>query len=248
MYGYFEIQSRIGITKHMGGLTATRRLLERCHIDDTKCVLVVGSGSGVSAIKIAQLTQSRVVGIDLSDAMIKCAKEQLASDIEFIVGDAEDIQFPDNTFDAVLSESVTAFTDREKSLPEYSRVLKRGGYLGLNEVTWLVSPTAEIIKYALTVTEGLNPTDQDGWVASMQRAGFTELSVEAGPLKKFEQFIGELRMNGPQIPKVFSSFFSAYLSDREYRQSIHHLARASLKMPRGFLQAFGCGLYVGKKE
>lgn len=248
MYGYFDLQAKIGITKHMGGLTATRKLLQWCHIDDCKYVLVVGSGSGISAVKIAQLTRCKVVGIDLSAEMVKCAKEQHSSGIQFMLGDAEDIPFPDNTFDAVLSESVTAFTDREKSLGEYFRVLKKGGYLGLNEVTWLVQPTAAITEYARTVTGGLNPTDKKDWLASMQKAGFTSIDAEAGPLKKFEQFVGELQMNGSRMPEIFVSFFSDYLSDREFRKSIHHLASAAMKIPRGFLQAFGCGLYVGKKE
>lgn len=77
--------------------------------------------------------------------MVSCANEKLASGTRFMVGDAENIPFPDNTFDAVLSESVTAFTDKGKSLPEYFRVLKSGGYLGLNEITWLVQPADEIV-------------------------------------------------------------------------------------------------------
>jgi hypothetical protein len=49
MYDYFEIQSKIGITKHVGGLEATRKLLKWCKVDDSDYVLVVGSGNGVSA-------------------------------------------------------------------------------------------------------------------------------------------------------------------------------------------------------
>ena len=247
MYGYFEIQARIGVTKHLGGLIATRKLLERCHVDASTYLLVVGSGSGISAVKIAQLTRCRAVGIDVSPEMVRRAQESSGSDMEFMVGDAEDIPFPDNTFDAVLSESVTAFTDRTKSLPEYFRVLKPGGYLGLNEVTWLVPPTDEITAYARNVTGGLNPEDKDGWLASMENAGFTDISAEVGALRKFEQAIGELQMNGGRMHRIFARFVSAYLWDREYRKSMHQLAIESLRIPKGFLQAFGGGLYTGKK-
>ena len=51
MYSYFEIQSKIGITKHMGGMEATRELLKKCKVGKTDYVLVVGSGNGVSAVK-----------------------------------------------------------------------------------------------------------------------------------------------------------------------------------------------------
>jgi purine-nucleoside phosphorylase len=56
MYGYFEIQAKIGITKHMGGMEATRKLLKMCGVDKADYVLVVGSGNGVSAIKIYKMT------------------------------------------------------------------------------------------------------------------------------------------------------------------------------------------------
>jgi arsenite methyltransferase len=56
MYGYFEIQAKIGITKHMGGMEATRKLLKMCGVDNTDYVLIVGSGNGVSAIKIYKMT------------------------------------------------------------------------------------------------------------------------------------------------------------------------------------------------
>jgi arsenite methyltransferase len=247
MYGYFEIQARIGITKHLGGLIATRKLLEKCHVDDSKYVLIVGSGSGISAVKIAQLTRCRAVGIDLSAEMVRRAQENNGSGIEFMVGNAEDIPFPDNTFDAVLSESVTAFTDRAKSLPEYFRVLKPDGYLGLNEVTWLVPPTDEITAYARNVTGGLNPEGKDGWLTSMEKAGFADISADVGPLRKYEQALGELQMNGGQMHKIFARFVSAYLSDGEYRRSMHQLAIDALRIPKGFLQAFGGGLYTGKK-
>ncbi len=168
--------------------------------------------------------------------------------MEFKVGNAEDISFPDNTFDAVLSESVTAFTDRGKSLVEYFRVLKPGGYLGMNEVTWLKQPTAEITDYAQNVTGGLNPVEKNEWLASIEKAGFADISVEAGPIRTFDQFVGELQLNGARIPRIFANFFSVYFSDREYRKSIHHLSIAAMKIPRGFLKTFGGGLYTGKKE
>jgi len=245
MYGYFEIQSTIGITKHLGGLTATKILLERCQVDESKYVLVVGSGSGRSAFKMVQMTQCKIVGIDLSAEMVNCAKEK--GDIEFMVGDAEDIPFPDNTFDAVLSESVTAFTDKVKSLQEYFRVLKPGGYLGLNEITWLEQPSAETMEYAQNVMGGMNPSDQAGWFASIEQAGFSNIIVEAGPLKKFEQFMGELQMNGALLPKIFANFISVYLSDSVFRKSIHQFSIAAVKLPRGFLKSFGGGLYTGQK-
>jgi ubiquinone/menaquinone biosynthesis C-methylase UbiE len=88
-----------------------------------------------------------VVGIDLSPDMVKSAQEKVEEGMEFMVGDAKTIPFPDNTFNVVISESVTVFTHKNISLSEYYRVLKKGGYLGLNEVTWLMKPTPEMTDY-----------------------------------------------------------------------------------------------------
>lgn len=60
MYGYFEIQAKVGITKHIGGLKATRRLLELCQVEKSDQVLVVGSGKGVSALGYRSLPVARL--------------------------------------------------------------------------------------------------------------------------------------------------------------------------------------------
>jgi len=133
MYDFFGLQAKIGVTKHIGGLKATRYLIEHCNIDDSKYMLVVGCGNGTSAIKIAKLTGCRIAGIDISKTMVELANEKLENivldRIKFKVGDTENISFPDNTFDVVISESVTAFTDRRKALSEYQRVLKKDPFI-----------------------------------------------------------------------------------------------------------------------
>ena len=51
---YFEIQADFGITKHLGGLRATRELAELCHMEKGKSVLVVGCGIGATACYLAE--------------------------------------------------------------------------------------------------------------------------------------------------------------------------------------------------
>lgn len=247
MYDYFGIQAKIGITKHVGGLKATKYLLEHCNVDDSKYVLVVGSGNGTSTIKIARLTRCKVVGIDISDEMVKSANEKIEQGVEFRVGDAENIPFPDNTFDAVISESVTAFTDKSKALAEYRRVLKKGGYLGLNEVTWLEKLPTEVTGYALRVMGGLETETEKGWLSLLRKVKFREVSGESFPMRKLEQLIGEVQMQGFDIFKIWGRFFYFYFTDREYMKSVHKMAKDALKMPKGLMNYFGYGLYIAVK-
>ena len=47
------MQASWGLTKHMGGLEATRKLIEACHIDKDSYVLEVGCGVGITACYLA---------------------------------------------------------------------------------------------------------------------------------------------------------------------------------------------------
>lgn len=251
MYDFFDLQAKIGVTKHIGGLKATRYLIEHCNIDDSKYVLVVGCGNGTSAIKIARLSGGRIVGIDISKAMVELANEKLEDIVlertEFKVGDAENIPFSDNTFDVVISESVTAFTDRRKALSEYQRVLKKDGYLGLNEATWLKKPTTEMADYATRAMGGLETETKEGWVSLLRKAQFREVTGESYSMTKFENAVGELQMQGFNLFKSLGRFFYFYFADEGYRGSLHKMAKKTFKMPKGFMSYLGYGLYTARK-
>jgi SAM-dependent methyltransferase len=246
MYGYFEIQAKIGITKHMGGLQATRRLLELCQVKKSHQVLVVGSGNGVSAIRIQEFTDRRVTGIDRSRDMVERAREKQNPHVEFKVGDAENLNFPDENFDVVLSESVTGFTDKARSLSEYYRVLKTGGYIGLNEVTWLLNPSSEIEDYYQKVM-GVNPETKEGWVSLLDKAGFSDVESSVHTINYRQQVVGDLELQSMDFFRIWGRFFRLYFKDPQYRRSVHRLSRAARHMPPGFNHYFGYGLYAGIK-
>ena len=247
MYGYFEIQAKIGLTKHIGGIRSTKELISKCNINSSSYILVIGSGNGTSSVKIREISGCRIVGIDISKDMVSSAKEKEREGVKFMLGNAEKIPFPDSTFDAVISESVTAFTDKKKSISEYFRVLKKGGYLGLNEVTWLNEPNDRIKDFAIKVVGGLVPEIKKGWIDLIKKQGFNDISERVSRMKKFEQFAGEIQMQGTDFLKIWGKFFKLYFCDREYRKSVNKMAVDAVKMPRGFIRNFGYGIYVGRK-
>lgn len=249
MYGYFEIQAKIGITKHMGGMEATRKLLKMCGVDNKDYVLIVGSGNGVSAIKIHKMTGCRVLGIDISEDMVLRAQEKLELQdrgVEFQVGDAEKLDFPECTFDVVISESVTGFTDKNRSICEYYRVLKSGGYVGLNEVTWLLDPFPGLDGYCRRVM-GLVAETKEGWLYSIDKAGFKDVKVSTHALSQWKQVRSDLELQSMDFFRIWGRFFKLYFKEPEYRRSVHSLAWEALHIPRGFNRYFGYGIYVGRK-
>ena len=97
-------------------------------------ILDVGAGTGFLSLILAEMGYD-VVGVDLSEEMIRKAKEKAADrgvelKIKFKVGDAEAIPFESGVFDAIVNRAVLwSLPEPKKALDEWKRVLKPGGKL-----------------------------------------------------------------------------------------------------------------------
>ena len=95
-------------------------------------ILDVGTGAGYFAVLLS-IEGHEVCGIDLTPAMIDEAKslaEDLKRSISFQVMDAQNLEFPDETFDVVIARNLTwTLPDPKKAYGEWLRVLKNGGLL-----------------------------------------------------------------------------------------------------------------------
>lgn len=98
-------------------------------------ILEVGVGTGISLPYYAGT--SRIVGIDLSEPMLRKARARV-DELELpnveglLVMDAQRMAFPDNAFDVIVAQLVvTTVPDPEAALDEFMRVLKPGGEIVL---------------------------------------------------------------------------------------------------------------------
>ena len=93
-------------------------------------VLEYGCGTGSHSLEIAR-RGGLVTGIDISEMGISKAQARaeaaLVQGAEYLVMDAEEMEFEDHTFDLVIGEGILHHLDLEKSYSEISRVLKPGG-------------------------------------------------------------------------------------------------------------------------
>lgn len=97
-----------------------------------KAVLEVGSGRGGGADYLAaRLEPQSYHGIDLSDRAVRFSQEQHSRPgLKFSQGNAEALDFPDQSFDAVINlESSHCYPRMSKFLEEVNRVLRPQGYL-----------------------------------------------------------------------------------------------------------------------
>lgn len=95
--------------------------------------LDIATGTGWTARRLAA-HGADVIGVDLGASVIEAAKI-LGSSIDFRIGDAEALEFENESFDAVTSTFGIMFAVRpEDAAGELTRVCKKGGRIGL--LTW----------------------------------------------------------------------------------------------------------------
>src|SRR5512136_1012353 len=100
---FLDMQADVGVTKHIGGFEATNELLSLCHIDDAREVLNVGCGIGVGSAYIARKHGCHVVGVDVSERMVKWSRrrareEKVERKVEFRTADILDLPFEKDCF------------------------------------------------------------------------------------------------------------------------------------------------------
>jgi SAM-dependent methyltransferase len=117
-----------------------------------------------------------VLGVYLVEKMVEqsraMAQERGVEDlVEFRTADARDLPFADDLFDVVITESVIMFfEDKLPALAEYKRVARPGGYVGMTEMAWLVTPSS-MMKDSFKSMVAAYPLDATGWKEVLEQAG-----------------------------------------------------------------------------
>ena len=102
-------------------------------------VLDIACGTGNTAL-MARARGAMVTGLDLTPELLAVARTRAADvgygDITWKEGDAENLSFPDSTFDVVVSSCGLMFApDQQKEADEVARVTKRGGRIAIQAWT-----------------------------------------------------------------------------------------------------------------
>lgn len=105
-----------------GGLATTMKVLEHVTLPPGSKILDVGSGIGGHSFIMAELFQSHVHGIDLSNNMMEVAKRHLESRpnlknrIKFEIKDCTTCSFEENSFDLIYSRDALLHIERKDQL------------------------------------------------------------------------------------------------------------------------------------
>src|SRR5271157_800678 len=113
-------------------------------------VLDLGCGAGFDTLLAAQMVgpNGKVIGVDVTPQMIVKARNNAESlglmNVEFVLGEIEDLPIPDASFDLVISNGVfNLCPDKPRVLSEVFQVLKPGGRLQMADILLELHVTPE---------------------------------------------------------------------------------------------------------
>lgn len=169
-------------------------------LKEGETVLDLGSGAGFDAfLAVAKVGETgRVIGVDMTDEMLKKARENAKKagfdNVEFRKGDIEDLPVKDEEVDVVISNCVINLApDKEKVFKETYRVLKSGGRLMVSDVV-LTKPLPEEIKNDEELLSGCvsGAILKKDYISLLEKTGFKEIKIwkeTSGFLKDYTESI-----------------------------------------------------------
>jgi tocopherol O-methyltransferase len=147
-HGYYGVDGKQQKERRQAQIDLIEEVLKWSGVKDAENILDVGCGIGGSSLHLAKKFNAQATGITLSPVQAsranqRAAEASLGSSCQFLVANAQEMPFADDSFDLVWSlESGEHMPDKTKFLQECYRVLKPGGTLIM--VTWCHRDTTKV--------------------------------------------------------------------------------------------------------
>jgi demethylmenaquinone methyltransferase/2-methoxy-6-polyprenyl-1,4-benzoquinol methylase len=145
-----------------------RFLVSRIEAGPDDTVLDVATGTGAVASDLLRTKGCSVVGLDQSADMLAEARRRLPAAVELVEGDAQELPFPDASFDGLTFTYLLRYVeDPAETLAGLARVVRPGGTIGMLEFFVPPSPPARAL-WELYVRAGLPLSGRlisPGWAA-----------------------------------------------------------------------------------
>ncbi|MDH6110114.1 ubiquinone/menaquinone biosynthesis C-methylase UbiE [Kitasatospora sp. MAP12-15] len=180
-FGIWEQDDTSSMTAAQSRLTD--RLISLLRLKDEDYLLDVGCGTGHPAMRLAEQTRARILGVNVSPSQVDTAAAKsraagLSSRLEFVHADAMELPYESGTFDAAWAvEMLFHVPDRLQVLREIHRTLKPGGRVVLTDFVereQLTGHEWDLLTQGFAFSSLLRPQDYGDVVA---RAGFEAVHV-----------------------------------------------------------------------
>jgi len=159
---------------------------EYAKIKEGDTVVDLGSGAGNDCFVARAIVGEfgKVVGIDMTEAMISKARENAKtlnySNVEFVIGDIENMPINAKVADVVISNCVLNLVpNKQKAFEEIYRILKNGGHFSISDVV-IKGELPDKIKQAAEMYAGCvaGAIDKDEYVGIIERTGFVDVTIQ----------------------------------------------------------------------
>lgn len=154
-------------------------------LKEGETVLDLGSGAGFDAFLAAKKvgSEGKVIGVDMTPEMIEKARENAKKggyeNVEFRLGEIENLPTGDNSVDAIISNCVINLSPDKKSVfNEAYRVLKPGGRLMVSDIV-LLKELPEFVKNSVEAYIGClsGAILKDEYIGAIEEAGFRDVNI-----------------------------------------------------------------------
>jgi len=154
-------------------------------LKEGETVLDLGSGAGFDCFLAANKVgrKGKVIGVDMTPEMVEKARGNARKgnyvNVEFRLGEIENIPAADNSVDAVISNCVINLApDKKKVFKEAFRVLKHGGRLMVSDIV-LLKELPEAIKNSVEAYVGClsGAIMKDEYLKAVRNAGFSDVKI-----------------------------------------------------------------------
>ena len=154
-------------------------------LKEGETVLDLGSGAGLDCFLAADKVgkHGKVIGIDMTPEMVEKAKENASKgnyvNIEFRLGEIENLPVADNSVDAVISNCVINLSpDKKRVFQETFRVLKPGGRLMVSDIA-LLKELPDFIRNSIEAYTGCisGAAMKDEYIDIIKTAGFQDVKI-----------------------------------------------------------------------
>jgi arsenite methyltransferase len=201
-------------------------------LKEGKTVLDLGSGAGFDCFLAANRVgkEGKVIGVDMTPEMLDRARENARkgnyTNVEFRLGEIENIPGADNSVDVVISNCVINLApDKSRVFKEAFRVLKPGGRLMISDIV-LLKELPESIRDSIEAYIGCiaGAMMRDEYLKTIKNAGFKDLQVldethfpieflSNDPIGK--EIIEKLKMPIEALKEIGESFVSVRVQGRK---------------------------------
>lgn len=154
-------------------------------LEEGQIVLDLGSGGGIDVFLAAKRVgpKGKVIGVDMTKQMVKRAetnaKKYGYKNVEFRLGEIENLPVEDNSIDVIISNCVINLsTDKEKVFQEAYRVLKKGGKIMISDLV-TEGEIPEQIKKSFDAWAGCiaGALEKKEYLNTVGKAGFQRIKI-----------------------------------------------------------------------